>query len=756
MVTMNDSLAGCFTCMRRTDNFLRICDDSNTECVDQILARHFWFNRSDFEMSVLCTSCWEKIDDFHKFYCEVANLHRSDILERIQVKAETDTKSENDPKSTTTSRKRGRKRKHLLEELETEDPVSRQFPEPVLVKIEVVDQEQPVAELTKLECNKETSRSSESNEDSSFSNDVVSSEKESDEESSKPIAVRRRTLLRKELRRRRYQRKPARTSADKDALIRKHLEKLPCPQCNEVYITFTMLEKHCRKIHETLATVVCCNRQFQKQVNLYDHLLRHKNIYKFHCKECDRCFKNADGLSMHNMLHHTPEEEKRFRCNQCCKAFATEILLTSHLNWHATVEPRNIVCEKCNKYFTNSKRLENHIATHHPEQMIAESIPSASTGEAIYHLQQQQQQQHKPDEIHEMAEESELLDKFEPSAIEGEPNESSIRKSTELAKPFRRKTPEELAKEDELIRKYCTLNCEQCDFSADTFSRLELHYKNVHDERGYATCCLRKFGKKSRLYEHVCVHENPEHFKCDICAKTFLNSFGLANHMMWKHTPDSEKPFSCDVCGNRFWKDYLLKQHMEYHLALEEKKFACKECDRYFGTNLLLKSHEQTVHGLSASWVCDICAKGFPLKSALEFHRQQHTQEGRAAMKAQCENCKLWLKNVRSLRSHRKRCNSEPVNCDLCGRECSNIYALQGHKKFVHSGAPAYSCSFCAKPFKRLLRLKEHEAGHTGELLYKCEYCPRTCNSSSNMYTHKKVAHPEQWAEKMTHRFHQR
>ncbi|XP_058825325.1 transcription factor grauzone-like [Topomyia yanbarensis] len=754
---MTDSLSGCFTCMRRTDNFLRICDDSNTECVDQILARHFWFERSDFEVSVLCTSCWEKIDAFHKFYCEVADLHHSDVLRQVQVKVETNGRSENDPQSQTPKVRRGRKRKQSLEDGEVENKEGDQFPVPVLVKLEVGDQEQSAVETVideisqpKVEFDNEATDSDPSNEDSSFSNEVDSTEEESDEESSKPIAARRRPIARNTPRRRRIQKKPARTSADKDALIRKHLDKLPCGQCDEVYITFTSLEKHCRKIHDTLATVICCNRQYQKQVNLYEHLLRHKNIYKFHCKECDRCFKNADGLIMHNMLHHTPEENKRFRCSQCCKAFAAEILLTSHLNWHATVEPRNIVCEKCNKYFTNTKRLENHVATHHPEQMIPETFPPTSA-EPAYHLQQQL----KPSEPTDTTDGSELL-KLEPGVVDSEPNENSIRKSGELAKPFRRKTPEELAKEDELIRKYCALNCEHCDFSADTFSKLELHYKNAHDERGYASCCLRKFGKKSRLYEHVCVHENPEHFKCEICAKTFLNSFGLANHMMWKHTPDSEKPFSCDVCGNRFWKDYLLKQHMEYHLALEEKKFACKECDRHFGTNLLLKSHEQTVHGLSASWVCDICAKGFPLKSALEFHRQQHTQEGRAAMKAQCEHCKLWLKNVRSLRSHRKRCNSNPVSCELCGRECSNIYALQGHKKFVHSGTPAYSCSFCAKPFKRLLRLKEHEAGHTGELLYKCEYCPRTCNSSSNMYTHKKVAHPEQWAEKMAHRFHQR
>ncbi|XP_039444615.1 zinc finger protein 675-like [Culex pipiens pallens] len=721
---MQTELSDCFTCCRRTDTFLRICDESNTENVDQILARHFWFKRSDYEQSVLCTSCWEKIDEFHKFYCEVANTHRADVLlqgdQVIQVKeeeideesdeisAEEDTLEE--PSST-----RGRKRKKSpLEDEEFEAPVDVKLEEvPEEFDSEQIDVEQPKLEVGL------------GDEQSSSDSDEETDEEEDDSgsESSRPIAARKRKASQA---RRRGQQAKGSYSAEKESLIRKHFPRLPCDQCPEQWPNFKQLTKHARREHDSLPTVVCCKQSYQKQIFLFYHLLKHK----FYCKECDRCYKTVDSFAMHNMLNHTPEEEKRFRCHLCETAFVSEPLLTSHLNWHATVEPKNIVCQKCNKFFSNTRMLEEHTTTHHPESLAPDGVgyPANVDGTAFFEQQ---------------------------STLDHPADNTTVKKSHE-GKQNRRKTPQDHAREDELIRKYCALNCEQCDYTAETFNQLELHYKHAHDERGgYATCCARKFTKKSRLYEHVCVHENPQHFKCAICAKTFLNSFGLSNHMMWKHTPDSEKPFRCDVCGSRFWKDYLLKQHMEYHLALEEKKFACKECNRFFGTNLLLKSHEQSTHGLSASWVCDVCAKGFAMKSALEFHRQQHSQEGRAALKAQCEHCKIWLKNIKSLRSHVKRCKSEPVPCDVCGKECSNAMSLRSHKKFVHTNATTYSCSFCAKPFKRLLRLKEHEAGHTGELLYKCEYCPRTCNSSSNMYTHKKVAHPEQWAEKMSQR-HQR
>nr|XP_019533176.2 transcription factor grauzone [Aedes albopictus] len=741
---MDQSLSDCFTCMRKTDNFLRICDETNTESVDQILARHFWFERIDYEQSVLCTSCWEKIDEFHKFYCEVANVHQVDALHVVKVEdGDEKLNEEFAPK-----KKRGRKRRKRFDEEEKADEDKEwkpstdelEFPVPVQVKLEVTEPEVVPGGIYVEEHQQiKRERSAGSEEEDESDDEEEQEEEESDEDSSKPIAARRRQG-RKPVRRGRRT-----TKRHKDAYILQHLDRLVCDKCSEEFDTFRKLEKHCQKEHDAAPSVICCNRAYQKKNGLYQHLCRHKNLFKYHCKECDRCFKNVDGLNMHNLLNHTPEEEKHFRCHLCDTAFATESLLTSHLNWHATVEPKNIVCLKCNKYFTNTKMLENHTLTHHPEQLDPDGVYQAEA-EAVSYIQQTMTAEETP---------GEGVDELVTDG--GVTTDGSFKKPQELAKPIRRKTTEESVVEDELIRKYCSLGCELCDFVGATFSKLQVHYKNAHDgAQGFAVCCTRKFSKKSRLYEHVCVHENPDHFKCQVCAKTFQNSFGLSNHMMWKHTPDSEKPFRCDVCGSRFWKDYLLKQHMEYHLALEEKKYACKECDRFFGTSLLLKSHEQTVHGLSASWVCDICAKGFPLKSALEFHRQQHTQEGRAAQKAQCKYCNLWMKNVRSLRSHLKRCKSDPVNCDICGKECSNAFSLQSHKKFVHSNAPMYACSFCAKPFKRLLRLKEHEAGHTGDLLYKCEYCPRTCNSSSNMYTHKKVAHPEQWAEKVASRFHKR
>lgn len=176
-----------------------------------------------------------------------------------------------------------------------------------------------------------------------------------------------------------------------------------------------------------------------------------------------------------------------------------------------------------------------------------------------------------------------------------------------------------------------------------------------------------------------------------------------------------------------------------------------------FGAPSYLRTHLEAIHGAASSWVCDICAKGFSHKSFLEAHRLSHTEEGAASLKRQCEHCKKWLKNAKSFTRHLKRCQSGgPVTCDVCGKEVANEVSLASHKRFYHSEQPVYPCSYCGKIFKRLIRHREHEANHRGEVLYECPFCPYSCNSNSNMYTHKKAAHAEQWAAKVEERFYKR
>lgn len=43
---------------------------------------------------------------------------------------------------------------------------------------------------------------------------------------------------------------------------------------------------------------------------------------------------------------------------------------------------------------------------------------------------------------------------------------------------------------------------------------------------------------------------------------------------------------------------------------------------------------------------------------------------------------------------------------------------------------------------------QEHQATHTGEVLYNCEFCEVTTNCRANMYKHVKKKHSVEWEQK--------
>ena len=59
----------------------------------------------------------------------------------------------------------------------------------------------------------------------------------------------------------------------------------------------------------------------------------------------------------------------------------------------------------------------------------------------------------------------------------------------------------------------------------------------------------------------------------------------------------------------------------------------------------------------------------------------------------------------------------------------------------------SFPCPICAKQFKKKIKLTEHMTTHTKSVLYQCPYCPKTFSFETQLYTHRKQAHYEQWLE---------
>lgn len=298
--------------------------------------------------------------------------------------------------------------------------------------------------------------------------------------------------------------------------------------------------------------------------------------------------------------------------------------------------------------------------------------------------------------------------------------------------------------QDAIIKKYFKLTCDICSCDLADFNDLKNHFRSVHNRVGYAVCCKKKLKNRGLTVDHIKAHNDPNYFKCKECGKVMSDRFCMQRHMISFHPTEEIKKFQCSYCPEKLASQYLLDLHTIKHIPEDKCTFVCKECGSKFPTNSLLNSHIKRKHSTAYDRMCEICAKLFRHKSAFERHMEEH--DGIIHPQVQCEECGSWLKDKTSLQKHinNKHDHQEHI-CNICGKQSTSKSALQSHIKYMHEITPDFKCTFCDKSFKKALKLKEHTATHTGELLYTCPHCPTKFNAKSNMHSHRKKMHREEW-----------
>ncbi|CAD7013760.1 unnamed protein product [Ceratitis capitata] len=297
---------------------------------------------------------------------------------------------------------------------------------------------------------------------------------------------------------------------------------------------------------------------------------------------------------------------------------------------------------------------------------------------------------------------------------------------------------------DEKITQCMRLACDICAEEQPTFLELRKHMEIVHQCKGYAICCNKKFNKRALLLGHIEKHINPDCYRCESCDKTFADRQCMRNHFLIKHQPEEEKQYKCNHCSKRFARPYILEQHRLIH---EERTHICDICKKGFPTVNMLTTHKKTMHTDYGATVCDVCAKVIRGRTAFARHQLEHS--GIVLPKVQCEKCGSWHKDKYSLQKHKRRHNEDGTIhvCTICGKVAPNRSAMLSHQRYVHKSARVFECSVCKKAFKKAITLKEHMTMHTGEVLYNCPHCPKTFNSNANMHSHRKKVHPKEFEE---------
>lgn len=111
-----------------------------------------------------------------------------------------------------------------------------------------------------------------------------------------------------------------------------------------------------------------------------------------------------------------------------------------------------------------------------------------------------------------------------------------------LPKVYRRRT----ALDEKKIMESVEMKCDLCNQRLESFADAQSHYRDVHSQKGYLTCCSRKFTQKSSLIDHLAFHSNPLAFQCKLCEKNLTSFSNLRTHVLLMHIPQT-RPDSIPV-----------------------------------------------------------------------------------------------------------------------------------------------------------------------------------------------------------------
>ncbi|KAG5672347.1 hypothetical protein PVAND_002480 [Polypedilum vanderplanki] len=164
-----------------------------------------------------------------------------------------------------------------------------------------------------------------------------------------------------------------------------------CSHCTSSFLTRDLLEKH-ELMHISNATMCkVCNKLFANVYRLQRHMISHDqstDLRRFKCEECGKAFKFKHHLKEHLRIH---SGEKPFACPSCGKRFSHSGTFSSHMS-----------SKKCrsmnpNMPIKSRTRRNTRIQMEQPEQIQRPQFIDHHEQQQHYRLMEQQQQTKQPE-----------------------------------------------------------------------------------------------------------------------------------------------------------------------------------------------------------------------------------------------------------------------------------------------------------------------------------------------------------------------
>lgn len=180
-----------------------------------------------------------------------------------------------------------------------------------------------------------------------------------------------------------------------------------------------------------------------------------------------------------------------------------------------------------------------------------------------------------------------------------------------------------------------------------------------------------------------------------------------------KKTKNGNRQGTCPICRKSFNK---LAEHMKVHEDRRAWEHECPTCGIRLPTMWRLKKHFAW-HD-EKKFICSLCNSAFHEKRTLEIHYSVHTGE-------------------------------KAYKCEICSNEYKRLYALNVHRKKVHSVGKTlvpkrekkFTCDQCDSKFKYTEDLRVHMRSHSGEKPFECEICGKHFACMAYVRKHVKRQH---------------